>query len=80
MTEEINRSVFDAYHKECKRLATRIEEKLPEAGNGTFNGRHWCKQHNIPESVFAYTVNHFMDNVEYGVSPMYPWKEPRHGN
>ena len=73
-TEPINRAVFDAYDRECQRLAEIIRPILPSAGEDTFDGRDWCEEHNIPESAFADAVDYWLEEADYGVSPMYPWR------
>lgn len=73
-TDHINRAVFDAYEKECQRLAKCIRPHLPISGEDQFDGREWCEEHDIPESAFADAVNHWLDEADYGVSPMYPWR------
>ena len=73
-TDQINRAVFDAYERECQRLAECIRPRLPIAGDGQFDGREWCDEHGIPESAFADAVNYHLNESDYGVSPMYPWR------
>ena len=75
-TEEINREVFEAYEEECQRIAECIQPKLPEAGEGAFDGHAWCEEQNIPETAFAHAINYHLDEAEYGVTPMRPWKTP----
>lgn len=72
----VNRAVFDAYDREVERVADAIRPHLPPAGvrDGTLDGREWCREHDIPESVFADAINyHLEDEADYGISPMYPW-------
>ena len=77
MSEPINREVFAAYDRECQRLAEIIRPLLPIAGEGSFDGREWCAENDIPECAFADAVIH-LENAEYGVSPMYPWRVKHH--
>ena len=74
MSDDLNRAVFDAYERECARLAELIRPELPIAGDGEqLDGREWCEQHNVPESAFADAVDYHLEEADYGVSPMYPW-------
>jgi hypothetical protein len=69
--KDINRSVFTEYNKEVEKVAEIIAHDLPE--EGTLDGREWCKKYNIPETVFADAIKE-VDNADWGVSPMCPWK------
>lgn len=74
-TDDLNRHVFEAYERECKRLAELIRPELPIAGSDDhLDGREWCEEHDVPESAFADAVNYHLEESDYGVSPMYPWK------
>lgn len=74
MTDDINRAVFDAYEKECERIAEYIREELPCGGEGFLDGRRWCEENDIPETVFADVINYYIEEADYGVTPMCPWK------
>ena len=75
MTQEINRAVFQAYKNEVYQVQELIKEDLPEEPGSGLDGREWCEEHSIPETVFVDAIN-WMKEAEYGVTPMYPWKIP----
>lgn len=74
MPDKVNRDIFEAYEKELERVAELIEPKIPLASEDEkLDGRQWCKENDIPESVFSDAINRHTE-ADWGVSPMYPWK------
>jgi len=74
MTVDVNRELFEAYEHEVNKLAGDIRVAMAHNDEETFDGREWCEEHDIPESVFADAIDWNYDLFDYGVSPMYPWR------
>lgn len=70
--EDINRETFESYEEEVEKLQEVILPQLPVAGEGSFDGREWCDEHDIPESAFSDAIN-WSSEADYGVTPMQPW-------
>lgn len=65
----------DAYKAYCEQVQEILDGLLPDAGDGTLDGSQWCEINNISERVFTDAIE-TMDEATYGISPMYPFREP----
>ena len=74
--EELSRAdVFVLYEEEVYSVAEEIASELEDGNNyDSLNGREWCEENNVPESAFADAIEWFVEGVDWGVSPMYPFK------
>ena len=72
---DLSRSeVFEAYEDETFRVAEEVAEEMEgEDRHDTLDGREWCENNDVPESAFADAVEWYLENADYGVSPMYPF-------
>lgn len=67
--------IFDEYERRVARVADDIAEELNEKNaHDSIDGRAWCEERGIPESVFSDAVNYFLADVTWGVSPMNPMR------
>ncbi len=77
---DVDDEFWSEYERRVSLLGYQIIEEMKEqgcyAGEDTFDGREWCEENGIPESVFANAVDAKYEEIEYGVSPMYPWLIP----
>lgn len=78
MTELTDFSDSEIYEEYERRVAT-VADELADILNDTqqhnsIDGREWCEENDVPESVFADAVDYFLTDVTWGVSPMYPMR------
>lgn len=75
MSELSREDVFQRYEEEVHKVASEIVEDLEEKSEySALDGREWCEENNVPENSFADAVNCFLGGVDWGVSPMYPFR------
>lgn len=75
MTELDRNEIFDLYESEVNNLAVEIADELRERNKyDSLNGREWCVEHDVPESAFGDAVNWYIDGIDWGISPMYPFR------
>jgi hypothetical protein len=71
----VNNSEFwEEYERRLQSIADEVEPQLPQPGDEEhFNGREWCEENGVPETVFADAMR--KADADWGVSPMYPWRD-----
>lgn len=75
MNELSRGEVFELYKKEVHSVAEDIAEEFDGLNkHQTVDGRKWCDDNSIPESVFSDAVNWYLEGVGWGISSMYPFR------
>lgn len=72
MSDDFYREVYETYYKVLRELGRDIADDVDEGQ--TLNGREWCQENNVPETMFAHAIELNYEKFNYGVSPMHPWK------
>ena len=67
--------VWKKYEASLEHLAREIIEGVKNEDSKTLDGRSWCDQNNVPETMFVHAVNRPSNNLTYGVTPMCPFIE-----
>ena len=72
---ELSRSdVFEMYEVEAFRVAEEVADEMEgDSRHDALDGREWCEDNDVPEYVFSDAVEWYLENVDYGVSPLYPF-------
>jgi len=74
MTDLSRTEVFELYEDGTFRVAEEIADEMEGDGrHDALDGREWCEENDVPESAFSDAVEWYLENVDYGVSPLYPF-------
>lgn len=67
--------VFREYDKRVHDYAGVIANELENLNKReVLNGCEWCEENGVPENVFSDAVSWYLENVTWGVSVMYPFR------